>query len=433
MPSAATIYNLTPATRLSRYLSFCSRVDDLISLDPGSRGIQHLRVRNDLAAAGLTFVRSQGVLVLSGFPCRINSTPPTETDGPSGAASLARGAVRLGKRACLVTDDSSEGVLDATWSAAATSLSLDLLGLFEGVFSFPGGRGPAPPMSPGLAHSKETACQKIRYLADSFDHTIAIERAGRAIDGSFYTMRAIKMDELVNPDLDDLMLMGTRCGARAEGVDESMGSSVATSPVKRRSYPRTSTGIGDGGNESGMGKVIEKVRDYIPKGNVIACATSSDHLIAAGVSNWGAWGVLAAAEGAIRYGIAANDVDGRGLPVDVLSCVERATLFLMGSEENDASKATTKNVSSSKTTQHQQHKKGILTSNSDQPTLPHPPPGSWLLPTDNEEKDLVCAMNASGAADGITGERDGSVDGMALEKHLQVLRELRAIVLTEFT
>ena len=179
-----------------------------------------------------------------------------------------------------------------------------------------------------------------------------------------------------------------------------------------------------------MGKVIEKVREYIPKGNVIACATSADHLIAAGVSNWGAWGVLAAAEGAIRYGIAANDVDGRGLPVDVLTCVEKATLHLMGSEESEASTTTTKNVSITKAT-HQQHKKGIFPSNSDQPF--QPPPGSWLLPTDSEEKDLVCAMNASGAADGITGERDGSVDGMALEKHLQVLRELRAIVVTEFT
>jgi hypothetical protein len=59
-------------------------------------------------------------------------------------------------------------------------------------------------------------------------------------------------------------------------------------------------------------------------------------------------------------------------------------------------------------------------------------PGEWLLPTENEEKNLVCAMNASGAADGITGERDGSVDGMPLSIHLKVLDQIRTLVHTEF-
>ena len=427
MPTAATIYNLTPATRLSRYLSFCSRIDDIISKDPGSRGIQHLRVRNDLAAAGLSFARSNGVVVLTGFPCRVNSSPPTETDGPSGAAVLARGAVRLGKRACLVTDDSSEGVIDATWSSAASSLTKDTLNLFEGVYSFPGGRGPAPDTFPGLIYSKEKSASRIFELSNRFDHTIAIERAGRAIDGSFYTMRAIRMDELINPDIDDLMLIGTRCGARSKGIDESTSSSYSSSPVKRKSYPRTSTGIGDGGNESGMGKVITKVQDYIQNGKIIAAATSSDHLIASGVSNWGAWGLLAAVEGAIRYGIAANDVDGKDLPKDVLTTVEIASDILGVTLDQELSTrgitiinttATPSiNDTSSKTTNTMSFS-----------TLP----GEWLLPTENEEKNLVCAMNASGAADGITGERDGSVDGMPLSTHLKVLDQIRTLVHTEF-
>jgi hypothetical protein len=88
------------------------------------------------------------------------------------------------------------------------------------------------------------------------------------------------MDELINPDIDDLMLIGTRCGARSKGIDDTTSSSYSSSPVKRKSYPRTSTGIGDGGNESGMGKVITKVQDYIQNGKIIAAATSSDHLIA---------------------------------------------------------------------------------------------------------------------------------------------------------
>jgi hypothetical protein len=163
---------------------------------------------------------------------------------------------------------------------------------------------------------------------------------------------------------------------------------------------------------------------------VIACATSSDHLIAAGVSNWGAWGLLAAAEGAIRYGIAVNDVDGRELPLEILSTVEKATLCLVGkhddSDNSSMKPAITapKRASSANVSQEKNIINGAHT---------HPPPGAWLLPTDSEERELVRAMNASGAADGITGERDGSVDGMGLDKHINVLRELRGMILTEFT
>merc|ERR1712073_243219 len=47
-------------------------------------------------------------------------------------------------------------------------------------------------------------------------------------------------------------------------------------------------GVGDGGNECGMGKVEEKVREHIKNGEQIASVISCDYLITAGVSNWGA-------------------------------------------------------------------------------------------------------------------------------------------------
>jgi hypothetical protein len=280
-----------------------------------------------------------------------------------------------------------------------------------------------------LIYSKEKSACRIFEISNRFDHTIAIERAGRAIDGSFYTMRAIRMDELINPDIDDLMLIGTRCGARSIGIDESTSSSYSSSPVKRKSYPRTSTGIGDGGNESGMGKVITKVQEHIQNGKIIASATSSDHLIASGVSNWGAWGLLAAVEGAIRYGIAANDVDGKDLPKDVLTYVELASDILGVTLDQELStRGITKINTTTTTTPSINDTSGKTSSTMSISTLP----GEWLLPTENEEKTLVCAMNASGAADGITGERDGSVDGMPLTIHLKVLDQIRTLVHTEF-
>lgn len=42
------------------------------------------------------------------------------------------------------------------------------------------------------------------------------------------------------------------------------------------------TGIGDGGNELGMGKVKDAVRTYMPNGNLIACDVAADFAVTAG-------------------------------------------------------------------------------------------------------------------------------------------------------
>src|SRR5262249_3521248 len=59
------------------------------------------------------------------------------------------------------------------------------------------------------------------------------------------------------------------------------------------STPRT-IGVGDGGNEIGMGKIPhETIVKNIPNGDLIHCRVSTDHLIVAGVSNWGAYALAA--------------------------------------------------------------------------------------------------------------------------------------------
>jgi hypothetical protein len=53
--------------------------------------------------------------------------------------------------------------------------------------------------------------------------------------------------------------------------------------------------VGDGGNEIGMGALPRAlIAQDVAHGESIACATAADHLIVAGVSNWGAWGLVAA-------------------------------------------------------------------------------------------------------------------------------------------
>ena len=53
---------------------------------------------------------------------------------------------------------------------------------------------------------------------------------------------------------------------------------------------RTTIGIGDGGNEIGMGKLPwSTIRKNVPRGGEVACRVPTDYLIVAGVSNWGAY------------------------------------------------------------------------------------------------------------------------------------------------
>jgi hypothetical protein len=80
----------------------------------------------------------------------------------------------------------------------------------------------------------------------------------------------------------------------------------------------TTIGIGDGGNEIGMGKISwDVIRRNIPGGAKIACRVPTDHLIVAGVSNWGAYG-LAAGVYALR---------GRPLPAELCD-IERERQLL---------------------------------------------------------------------------------------------------------
>nr|KAF6386488.1 D-glutamate cyclase [Myotis myotis] len=53
-------------------------------------------------------------------------------------------------------------------------------------------------------------------------------------------------------------------------------------------------GVGDGGNELGMGKVKEAVKSHIRNGDVIACDVEADFAVIAGVSNWGGYALACA-------------------------------------------------------------------------------------------------------------------------------------------
>lgn len=99
-------------------------------------------------------------------------------------------------------------------------------------------------------------------------HLVSIERPGRGRDRRYRNMRGTDITPTTFP-LDDLFLEASRKGL-------------------------TTIGIGDGGNEIGMGKVFAEALSTIDHGADIASTVATDFCIAAGVSNWGAYGLAGA-------------------------------------------------------------------------------------------------------------------------------------------
>ncbi len=103
---------------------------------------------------------------------------------------------------------------------------------------------------------------------------VALERLGPASDGKNYTMRGRDVTRF------------TRCSDRCNGLYPQRPKDTFADGV--------TIGIGDGGNEIGMGKIPhETIVKNIPNGDLIHCRVPTDHLIVAGVSNWGAYALAA--------------------------------------------------------------------------------------------------------------------------------------------
>ncbi|KAK7904471.1 hypothetical protein WMY93_017078 [Mugilogobius chulae] len=230
------------------------QLEKVIGADPGGRGISAIFVPDELLLSCLALSHSSSVLITTGFPTHYMHNPPDETDGPPGAVAMANMLLSLGKRVTMVTDrrglQMNRDIIDEAVSSGVLSAPVPLVTYED--------NGPDSALN-FLCHHGDVS--KPRY-----DHLVAIERTGRAADGNYYNMRAINIKHLVDP-IDDLF-------------------------VAAKDIPGIiTTGIGDGGNELGMGKLKEKVKGYMPKGDMIACDVPADFAITCGVSNWGGYAV----------------------------------------------------------------------------------------------------------------------------------------------
>jgi hypothetical protein len=339
--SKLTMSTATAAT--SRADATLDGLQDIIGTDAGNRGMKSLIVPGDFRRASeilgtLTPSLSDSnkqVVLLSGFPCCVNESPPTETDGPPGTFAIARAAAALGHSVVVVTDVCNEAVFAAAMKDLAMPDTNTAERLSMQVF-------PAQ-----LSDGDET---RLQTMAQNCDLLISCERAGPGKDGNCYTMRGIDMT--------------------AKGLIAPLHRLV-----KEVNVPFLA--IGDGGNELGMGKVMDEIvkNPKIADGDKIGCAVAADFLIAASVSNWGGY-ALAAGAAVVRARVEAAEDTSKSLETALKEWVD------------------------------------------------------LCLPSDDDEIALLNRCVAVGCRDGVSGLNEATVDGMPLETSLQCLRDLRAAALS---
>ena len=216
-------------------------IEDII-LDRDRRGISHLRpyLPADYATQAAQFILDNPgtAFIVTGF--YILDAGMAETDGPPGAAVIGGALTELGYHVVYVTDKYASVIMDQTG------------GDYSGVVEFPIG-------------ADEFSRQFAAGLLYDFDPSvlIAIERCGLTAEGKYRNMRG--------RDITDH-------NARIDLIFDSNVPSV---------------GIGDGGNEIGMGNLAAEV-PLVESLVKLPCVTRTTNHMLASVSNWGGYGLATA-------------------------------------------------------------------------------------------------------------------------------------------
>ncbi|MEA1870776.1 MAG: DUF4392 domain-containing protein [Candidatus Bipolaricaulota bacterium] len=260
-------------------------IDRLITVDVGSRGVigklyQAARLLSSkplvlTAAEALqrALLNKDVVFIATGWPDRIAVDPTiAETDGPSGAAILARTLHRaFGVVPILLTEEQ----LVPSLREVVTSAGFKVLPVESALRGY---------HSKGSIHaatvlpfpiSLPEAQREAKRLFELYSPgaVIVIEKGGMNESGAIYSCRGEETTETI-AKADRLVIE-----ARERGI--------------------FTLGIGDGGNEVGMGLIHDEAEEILVQGigrsvpGGFAPSVPTDALVVAAVSNWGAYGAAA--------------------------------------------------------------------------------------------------------------------------------------------
>jgi hypothetical protein len=253
-------------------------IRDLIQVDIGNRGLRTVPESNlitatlyDFAAACQSFanLKAGNVAIVTGFAIASVDPVRAETDGPPGALFLARVLREMGMKVTLVTDRYASLALEAGVSKAGQTRQIQVLEM---------------PME-----ASDIYIDDFRDRVGPLTHLISIERVGP----SHTPQSIISQEEGTRTILE-------RFREKVSEVDYDRPHNMRgvdigefTSPIHLLFQDRlaeVTIGIGDGGNEIGMGKIAwQTIRDNIPNGATCASRIATDYLLVCGISNWGGY------------------------------------------------------------------------------------------------------------------------------------------------
>ena len=205
------------------------------------------------------------VFIGTGFP-----VPPVmipEADGPLGAVTLAAALERaFNCRIVMLVDEPLVEQMPLLLRAAGLNVA---------------------------DSDEEFAPRRVRVISFTADAYEAVDQTESLIER--YSPKAIVTIEKPGPNALGTIHNGS-------GIDMTRGVArldVLTDMFMERGI--AVIGIGDGGNELGMGNILETVHEVVPTGagfegcpGGVATVTKADVLIVASISNWGAHGLAAA-------------------------------------------------------------------------------------------------------------------------------------------
>lgn len=215
-------------------MTLAYKLIDAVASNKSGRLIKGMCRPDDLLCGARLLKDAQRVAVVTGF--YVPSAQAPETDGPPGAAVMARALEALDKDVQIFTDS-----LNApTVKACCSVLGFERLNVTE---------------------EPEELLKKLPDLL------VYIERLGAASDGRYYNMRGEDITQWTAP-LDKAALMA-----------QDMEIPVLA--------------VGDGGNEVGMGLAKKTLQEALPSFEKCLCSVGCTTLIPSDVSNWGAYAMVA--------------------------------------------------------------------------------------------------------------------------------------------
>lgn len=218
-------------------VGFAEELVETVASNKGKRDISVLCKSIFWQKAAETLADISRTAIVSGFYVPSSGAP--ETDGPGGAVILGRAFLQQGTDTEIWTDH----------------LCVDVIKACAETVGFPPNR--------------VKVIERFDYL-DLFcpEAVIFTERLGRAADGKYYNMR-IEDISAWTPSLDWLSVLSSRKGV-------------------------FTVGIGDGGNEVGMGNFISEICEIRPDYRKCISVIRTDVAIPVDVSNWGCYALSSA-------------------------------------------------------------------------------------------------------------------------------------------